>query len=173
MVRFHLRNKLFFLTYPQCPTPKDVAVTSFQKLLGNDLEWIVVAQESHLDGHLHLHIGLKTKTRLTVSDPSFFDLGTHHGNYQVMRNVHKCFQYLSKEDPEPLSVGIDVKTQLEVFRNREIDFAVYMEGVIAAAIRDERLRVEHRMFFQLHCDCSEGLMCLHCELWTVMSPMCA
>lgn len=153
MPQFTLRARQFFLTYPQCDVSKDVALASLLHLLSAPLvEWIVIAKEKHKDGNPHLHVALKMKDRTTISGQAYFDLGNHHGSYEVMRNILKSFQYLSKADPEPLCHGVDLKTQLEVYI---LENQLWEAGMIAAeaeflrVYQNGRLLVRHTMFFQL------------------------
>lgn len=99
--RFRLRTKALFITYPQCDLPKELVLEAIQSVLTTATN-IMIAQEQHKEGGLHLHILVLMKDSLTISNPSMLDIWTHHPNLQACRNVPKSLVYLTKEDSEPL-----------------------------------------------------------------------
>ncbi len=123
---FSQRAVKFALTYARCALSKEYVADFFDDKWGNDVEWIVVAQEHHRDGGLHLHVGIRFIAQRYWTDPGWADLvgpvedayigpaqedrigRTYHGNYQVMKNVKFWLRYLMKEDPELLQRRVDV-----------------------------------------------------------------
>lgn len=100
---FRLSCKNIFLTYPQCPLPKERVLAHLQSLL--DCEYIKVCQERHEDGALHLHAILLCSTKKNIRNERFFDLDGFHPNVQAVKDVQSSLKYLDKEDPDPLSFG--------------------------------------------------------------------
>lgn len=102
---FRMQAKNFFLTFPQTPTSKDLAL---ERILSSELsvKGVVVAKEKHADGQDHLHIALFLNDKLRTRDPRFFDfICGKHGRYEVMRSPKSSIAYLHKEDPCPLVHG--------------------------------------------------------------------
>ncbi len=111
---FRLGSKKMFLTFPQNSTTKEIAFKRIQEKYSNDLDWVIIAQETHQDQSFHLHIGLALKTKLETRDPKVFDWITNkHGSYEGMKSVKKSVEYFYKQDPEPKVWGIDTKAILQ------------------------------------------------------------
>ena len=50
------KAKQLFLTYPQCPLPREELMEHIQtSLQAKDVKEVVIGQETHKDGNLHLH----------------------------------------------------------------------------------------------------------------------
>lgn len=104
--KFRLQGKRLFLTYPQCSLSKEDALKHLLSLSFMEIKGAIVAQESHADGHKHLHIALFLEERLCVRDPRKLDLEqSSHGNYQILKSVKGTLKYLQKEDKEALIYG--------------------------------------------------------------------
>lgn len=104
MQKFRIDGKAFFLTYPQCPLDRDVVLEELRKrLVGHVIDSYCIAREQHEDGADHIHALIVLDKRKNVHSPSYFDIGSHHGNYQTARNRVKVFDYLTKSDPTPLT----------------------------------------------------------------------
>lgn len=71
------------------------------------VKWIVVAAEKHADGGDHLHIAVEFEAKFSTRDHSFanFICGSQ-GNYQAMKNMRKCLEYVIK-DGDYCAHGID------------------------------------------------------------------
>ena len=52
--RYRLKSKGVFLTYPQCPAPRETIQTMLEAK-GLTIVKGIVGQENHIDGNLHLH----------------------------------------------------------------------------------------------------------------------
>jgi len=78
-----------------------------------EMDWCVIASETHQDGSPHLHIALEFKEKLRTRDMSYFDkVGNKHGDYRSMKNQRKCIAYVTKAG-EYDAYGIDVKAILQ------------------------------------------------------------
>ena len=95
---FRINARKFALTYPQCDADPSVVILNTLKAFGADkLDYVVVGQEKHSDGELHLHIGMKFTLKKSISNQSTLDaLCGKHGNYQAMRNETKWLAYVIK-----------------------------------------------------------------------------
>ena len=92
-----VRGKTWFITYPQCPVPKEVVLKHLEKL---GLKEYIICEEEHADGgpHLHAYIVLKNRSSWSKSMFDFKDLEKEwHGNYQKVYNVDKCREYVIKD----------------------------------------------------------------------------
>ncbi len=70
----------------------------------------VVARECHEDGQYHLHVVLLFDGTKNFKDPKWADfLTSQHGNYQSVRNLKRCLQYVSKADESVLEWGMTIK----------------------------------------------------------------
>jgi hypothetical protein len=99
-----------------------------------NLEWAIVAEETHEDGESHLHVAMSLKQKVNYKDPRCLDfIGESHGNYQAMKNQLKCLEYITKEDKEPAAIGID-------FRARIRELKVHKSGGKAAQVETLLLR---------------------------------
>jgi len=112
--KYRLRGKNIFLTFPQCSTSKEQVSKNLETFMverskhsTSPLLGAIVAQEKHADGKDHLHIALFFKERYESTNPKCFDFLTgQHGSYEVMRSVAASIEYLNKEDPSPLILGV-------------------------------------------------------------------
>jgi len=109
-VRF--QAKKWFLTYPQCTTTKETALSNAEAMFP-DLVWIICAEEKHQDGTPHLHVGLEFSRRYNSRNANCFDpISGQHGNYQPMKNQLQCIKYIIK-DGAYIAKGIDPKAILQ------------------------------------------------------------
>lgn len=110
--RFLLTGKQFLLTYPRCDATKEYFQTHLHLLLdGSPTKprptMVIVGQEHHQDGTLHLHAALKFKETFTTHLPMFFDFLTgQHGNYTRVQNWRGTVIYCTKEDINPFLLGL-------------------------------------------------------------------
>ena len=106
-----MHAKRFFLTFPQCGE-QDLRATLEHLNEYYPCEWIIVAREKHQDGETHLHIALELIDKHHFRSPDCFDFVTgQHGNYQTMKNMKKCIEYVTK-DGDFIAEGIDVAEAL-------------------------------------------------------------
>lgn len=95
---FRLQARHVLLTYSQCPLDKD-KVFDHLSLLTNILH-ILVGQESHQDGHPHLHVYVGFQTKPNIRDQKFFDIEGFHPNIAI-RPKKIAIQYVTKQDKNP------------------------------------------------------------------------
>lgn len=89
----------WFLTFPQCDIPKQSAIENIVAKENLQVKGVIVAQEHHADGSLHLHVGVFLKKRLRTRDQNFWDFVCgKHGSYEPMYSIQGSLKYLHKED---------------------------------------------------------------------------
>lgn len=105
--RFNAKNA--FITYAQCPLDKAVVQ---EKLLNAfpDTNYLLIGQEKHSDGGLHLHVFQSFNERFHCRSPRAWDLEggdgvIYHPNVQAPRRCRDTLKYVRKEDKTPLEWG--------------------------------------------------------------------
>lgn len=95
--RFRLQAKFFFLTWPQCDTPKEVVLARIKQLANYD--YALVCRENHHDATgVHLHAFIAFDRQKNKTGCSWLDaLADKHGNYQAARNNLKVVKYILKD----------------------------------------------------------------------------
>lgn len=148
--KFRIRGSKFFLTYPQCSTPKEWVVEQLPELF-RDLEGYVVAEETHEDGQPHLHVYLSLKATRSISDPAYFDPivdPPKHGNYQVVRSPYAVLKYCTKEG-QYIAHGVDIRTKQrkrqERSKTEEYSRLIWDEG-----LAKDSVDVQFRAYRLLH-----------------------
>lgn len=116
---FRLQGKNFFLTYPQCPLEKEDAANMLKHKA--DIDYLLIARESHQDGTPHLHALLTSKKKLSVKNPLFFDLGSYHGNYQTAKSTDDVRGYILKSDTQPYEEGVYLSNKQSEVQKRALD----------------------------------------------------
>ncbi len=107
---YRLSAKRLFLTYPRCTVEKALVCQRAQLHWRGDLESVVIAQEKHQDGGLHLHVLIILKNALDTTDPHFADfLVEQHGSYEAVRNLKKTLRYMTKEDENIFTYQITIQ----------------------------------------------------------------
>lgn len=90
------KSKEWFLTYPQCNTDPQLVIHR-AKEYWSDLLYVLVGQELHQDGNLHLHVFLQFSKQRQFHGVGILDeLGGRHGNYQIARNRNHVVEYCKK-----------------------------------------------------------------------------
>lgn len=102
------RARGWFLTWPQCPLPKEVVLRELDKVL--DIKEYVICEENHKDGSPHLHAFIKLMGRKRFR-PDLFDVDGYHGHYEPAKSFRCVVRYVTK-DGNYIS-NIDVKKALE------------------------------------------------------------
>lgn len=142
--KFRMQCKNFFLTFPQCPTTKEVAQERIKA------KWpecrSLVCQENHKDGNNHLHILLQFDDKLFVSRSDYFDfIGGQHGKYEPARNIRKSVEYITKKG-DFVSNRIDVESILAKKSAKQDDVA----KEIMAGTSLTKIRNENPGFYMMH-----------------------
>lgn len=118
---FQIRAKNVALTYPQCDLDKQFLFDWLVTRCGDDLAGILVAVERHADGNTHFHAYLRFQSSFSTRDSRYFDVDGHHPNVQACRSPGNWIRYCLKEDPEPLSQGMDLQSYRGQPRERLTD----------------------------------------------------
>lgn len=105
---FQLRAKNVALTYPQCDLDKQYLFDALRARGGDNLSGLLVVVERHEDGNTHFHAYLRFHTPLSTRDSRYFDVDGYHPNTQSCRTPRSWVRYCLKEDPGPLSFGLDL-----------------------------------------------------------------
>lgn len=114
--KFRLSAKYVYLTYSQCPIPKE-EMLEFLKTRG-ELEMWLIGQERHQDGNFHLHALIKFKNKKNLTGCRFFDYKGYHPQFESAlrkkgpddkrkppEHLQAIEDYITKEDPAPLRNG--------------------------------------------------------------------
>lgn len=98
---FQICSRSLFLTYPECPLTKEIALELLTELLGNLKEYLI-ASELHANGNQHLHCYIQLEETFRTRNARFADMiyqgQVYHGNYQGCRGEKNVAKYCAKED---------------------------------------------------------------------------
>lgn len=108
MPGYRLQTKGVFLTYPQCPAPRET-IQEMLEAKGLTIVKGIVGQEKHADGNLHLHVYAKFDKTINYTSPQCFDITyegkQYHGKYEPAKSAIASIKYVTKHDTEPLELG--------------------------------------------------------------------
>lgn len=94
---YRLRTNHLFLTYPKCPlSPERVMESLKKKFEKKVIRYVVVAQEYHGDGTLHIHALVILGTALDTVNARFADIDGYHGNYRSAKYPVAVERYVKK-----------------------------------------------------------------------------
>jgi len=96
MVNFRINAKNFFITFPQCNLPKDLALKHFTDKHGPNLLYALICKEKHADGEDHLHLLLKFANKVNVQSCNYFDIAPFHGHIEAVNDEQKVYEYIIK-----------------------------------------------------------------------------
>ncbi len=99
--RFQFNAKSLFGTYSQAPDLSREIIRDFYLGLGCDQ--YLIGKESHQDGGTHFHVYIKWANSFRTRNVRHFDINGYHPNISKPRNERALFEYITKEDPEPLA----------------------------------------------------------------------
>lgn len=105
---FRFKAKSVFLTYPQCPIPKEHALTLLRTKFGeSDGTHYLIGQETHQDGSFHIHVFIERETVIDTVNERHFDLEWEdnvifHPNITAPRNKTDVINYITKDDKTPV-----------------------------------------------------------------------
>lgn len=95
---YRFQGRHVFLTYPRCDLTRDQVN---ERICANfPVESIVVAQEHHEDGGLHLHVFVRFTRKFDSRNERVFDYDEYHPNIQCPRSPKSCYEYCKKADDE-------------------------------------------------------------------------
>ena len=107
--RYRLNTKGLFLTYPQCPAPRECVQQMIESKGNLTIEKGLVAQELHMDGEKHLHAYIKLANYVNTTNCHYFDLQwegkNYHGKYEPAKSAHASIKYMTKHDKDPLEIA--------------------------------------------------------------------
>ena len=116
--QFRLQAKFFFLTWPQCNTPKETVLERIKAL--PNYSHAVVSREDHKDAdgeHLHAFFALTRQSNRKGA--AWLDaLAGKHGNYQSARNPKDVVKYVIK-DGDYVSDGFDPVEFVQLRENKK------------------------------------------------------
>lgn len=132
---FRLQAKFFFLTWPQCDTPKETVLERIKAL--PSYSHAVVSREDHKeeDGvHLHAFVAFSRVVNRRGSD--WLDaLAGKHGNYQSARDQQHVVKYVIK-DGDYVADGFDPVQFLEL-RKKKKSSKESLASIVAQKVREE------------------------------------
>lgn len=101
--RFNASHAL--LTYSQCDLSKEYVRDALVSSCGNYIKRMVIGQEHHQDGNLHIHVAIKFTKKMNIRRSDYFDIGEFHPNIASRHTFAGAETYVKKEDHEPLEHG--------------------------------------------------------------------
>ncbi len=121
--KYRLNAKGVFLTYPQCPAPRET-VKEMLEAKGLTILKGLIAQETHASGDLHLHAYAKFTKNVETRNPRYFDItwqdNVYHGKYEPAKSAIGSIKYLTKHDKEPLELAdMDWKQELDAKKDKK------------------------------------------------------
>lgn len=109
--KFYMKQKSFFLTYPQCNEEKQTifnyCLVKFKPMV------LVVSKEIHQDGNFHFHVWMEFEKQIIIRNARYFDINQYHCNIGKIRKTEcnsrkNAIKYMTKTDKEPLVFGCDI-----------------------------------------------------------------
>lgn len=121
---FRAQGVNWLLTFPQCSMTKQEALTNITSKDDLKVKAVVVGQEKHTDGNLHLHIIVCLEERLQTRRADYWDfVCLKHGNYKVINSPKKAYAYVIKEDKDPTIYGTIPSVFLESKTSKSMECA--------------------------------------------------
>lgn len=97
--KYRIETKSIFYTWPQCDTDKEIVLSRmipFWQKYG--IEFIIVCQEKHKDGNLHLHALSVCENKRSCTTARWADhFAGKHGDYVTARGIKKSVEYIQKK----------------------------------------------------------------------------
>jgi len=112
-----IQAKGWFLTWPRCSLEKEAALRVAEEY-GKISEY-VIARETHKDGTPHLHAFIKYEKKVYWKQDKW-DLGEHHGNYQVAKCWRAVERYCKKGEDFIANINIEDARQKKAKRNKDL-----------------------------------------------------
>lgn len=105
------KSKGWFLTFPQCPAPKEKILELLKAKLSNyKIVEHVICNEKHKDGEPHSHAFIKLDRPVRFMKDRFdfeYEGKNYHGNYQVAKSWIAVKEYVMKDGDYISSIDID------------------------------------------------------------------
>lgn len=101
--------KAFFITFPQWNEDIET-VKEFPSTLPVDVDYLMIARESHQDGGIHFHMAIKLSNGISKARLLKFLIANYPDDYkridvQPLKSWKDTFMYLTKEDECPYEFG--------------------------------------------------------------------
>lgn len=161
MANFRFNAKNFFLTYAQCPAPKEELLEHLKTL--STLKWCVISEETHEDGEQHLHAVGEWNARVDWTSESCYDYLGFHPNIQVPRNILATITYVKKEGnyisygpvPTPIPTALPTPSLLTLAKTltpddffeycvrEKVQYSYYKEAINRATNSVRTLNEDH------------------------------
>lgn len=102
--KFRVNSKNLFITFPKCPLAKSVIGEHIWNTIS--CTYVMVSQEKHQDGSLHLHVLAQSKKKFDIRNARVLDLEGYHPSIETARGTYEQVRtYMTKEDSEPWEFG--------------------------------------------------------------------
>lgn len=132
-----VRGKAFLLTYSQSPLLSHSMIERCISDIGR-VESMAIGQESHADGGVHYHVMVVFHNRIQKGFRAF-DILDYHPNIRIanakvgtyQQSLVNMWNYVIKEDPNPLIVGEPPKSIKEANGKRKRDSTFQQAAKIA------------------------------------------
>lgn len=101
------RGNWCFATYPQSSTGKKLTKIDVLEhwVKKKNSDWVYVVEETHKNGGKHIHAIARRGKGWNFSLSKKLDINEHHPNVGVVKNKRAAYEYLKKEDKDPLIHG--------------------------------------------------------------------
>lgn len=109
----------FLLTYPRCPLQPEDALKQIMGCHQTPIKDYVVARENHADGTPHIHAYIRYEAKVTWK-PNLWDIGGHHGNYQVAKSARGSYAYCTKENDWISNIQVENALGKRASRNLQL-----------------------------------------------------
>lgn len=149
--RWQVKWTRLALTFPQNDTDPDDCMDLIEAKFAENLDWAVVGQEKHQDGHNHLHCAIFLKQEYRSSVAADLDVlgGGLHGNYQSMRDEYKWVAYCMKGE-NYVSAHVDVEVWLQAKLDKQSGKATLIARQIQRGATVDSVALEHPGFFMMN-----------------------
>lgn len=95
--RYRANRRNFYLTYAQCPLPKEDILENLKKIA--EIDKYLIAQELHQDGNKHIHAYIQFKKKQDFRNSRWADIeGFHPNDGGSVRNHNSLLRYCSKDE---------------------------------------------------------------------------
>lgn len=139
-----MNTKNLSLTYPQCETTPEAALSSVEEYFADNLRFAVICREEHEEEGVHLHMAIALKSALRTRNPHLLDVlvsPPKHGNYQGARAMRNWVKYVTK-DGNYVTKGIDVEAYLRAATQKQstkltLAATMLQQGETIDAVDDE------------------------------------
>lgn len=146
---FRLQARHVALTYAQCDLSKEEVRETLMKRSPTHM---IIAQEHHKDGGLHLHVYLHREKKFDTKNKRYFDIKGFHPNIKKCYNQTGWINYLKKEDLNPdISFNFDAfdsknfvrrKNDFEAFKNYHESRALVGKVPSMFVFKDKEIRID-------------------------------